>query len=172
MAAQDDFDTNFGLLIAYVLPGFTALQGLPVLGVSGGWGLAASGPGASLSQFLSGTVEATAVGLTVSTVRWLVVDTVHHWTGVRPPRWDFGELEGAVEAFQLLVQFHYRYYKFYANMVIALAWDYAAGGYALGWRSLVYWGLAGLFFLASRDALRRYYVRTGELLRPRQSTGV
>lgn len=67
-------------------------------------------------------------------------------------------------AFQLLIDSHYRYYKFYANMVIALACAYATRAYALGWYGLVYLLLAALFLLASRDALRKYYERAGHLL--------
>jgi hypothetical protein len=62
------------------------------------------------------------------------------------------------------VNIHYRYYKFYANTAVALAWAYAGGGYALGWRGLAYWLLAALFLLASRDALGKYYERAGRLL--------
>jgi hypothetical protein len=119
-----------------------------------------------VTAFLSGTVEAVAVGLTVSAVRWLLIDALHHRTGIRPPAWDFARLEKNVGAFEYLVQVHYRYYKFYANMVVALAWAFVAGGYAQGWRGLVYWLLAGLFLVASRDALTKYYERAGQLLRP------
>ncbi len=161
MSSRDDFDTNFGLLIAYVLPGFTALQGMPFLSSSTAWG---TGAGTSLTGFLSGAVEAVAAGLTISTVRWLVIDTIHHRTGLRAPAWDFARLEKNVAAFELLVQVHYRYYKFYANMVVALAWAYIAGGYALGWPGLAYWLLGALFFFASRDALQKYYGRAGRLL--------
>src|SRR5690349_516816 len=111
VASHDPSITNFGLFIAYVLPGFTALQGLPFpANHAAAWGTEG---GATLSGFLSGTVEAVAVGLTVSTVRWLVIDTVHHRTGLKPPAWDFARLERSVEAFELLVHIHYRYYKFY-----------------------------------------------------------
>ncbi len=112
------------------------------------------------------TVTALAAGLTASAVRWLVVDTVHHRTGVRPTAWDFARLGENVAAFEFLIQIHYRYYKFYANMVVALVWAYATDGYALGWRSVTYWLLAALFFLGSRDALRRYYDRASRLLTP------
>jgi hypothetical protein len=155
--------TNFGLFIAYVLPGFTAMHGTPFLpGPGAAWGTA--GPDPTITEFLSGTVEAVAAGLTVSTVRWLVVDTLHHRTGLKPPEWDFAALGSGVTAFEFLIQIHYQYYKFYANMVIALVWAYLAAGYALGWRGLAYWLLAALFFLASRDSLRKYYERTGRLL--------
>ncbi|AWM39165.1 hypothetical protein GobsT_25510 [Gemmata obscuriglobus] len=156
--------SNFGLFIGYVLPGFTALGGLPFLAGATGWGTAADGSDPSITEFLSGTVEAVATGLTVSTVRWLVVDTIHHRTGLRPPRWDFRVLDEAADAFELLIQIHYHYYKFYANMVVALVWAYLAGGYAYGWRGLWYGVLAALFFVASRDTLMKYYERSGRLL--------
>jgi hypothetical protein len=165
MTTQDGPLTNFGLLIAYVLPGFTALQGLPFLSPSrSGWGAADAETVPTLTSFLSGTTEAIAVGLIVSTVRWLVIDTLHHRTGLQPPKWDFAFLEKNVAAFEFLVDIHYRYYKFYANMVVALFWAYVSSGYALGLRGLIYWLLAALFFFASRDALGKYYRRAGQLL--------
>jgi hypothetical protein len=165
MGSQEGSVGNFGLFIAYVLPGFTALQGLPFLeGRATTWGTVESGAISTLPGFLSGAVAAIAAGLTVSTVRWLLLDTFHHRTGIHPPAWDFALLDKNVTAFEFLIQIHYRYYKFYANMVVALLWDYGSGGYALGWRGLVYLLLALLFFLASRDALRKYYDRAGRLL--------
>jgi hypothetical protein len=161
VANRENSISNFGLFIAYVLPGFTVIRGVPFIGASAGWGVEGD---PTLSGFLSGTVEAIAAGLTVSTVRWLLLDSLHHRTGLKPPAWDFALLEKNVDAFEYLVHIHYRYYKFYANMVVALVWAYAAGGYALGWRGVGYWLLVGLFFLGSRDALRKYYDRAGRLL--------
>jgi hypothetical protein len=154
---------SFGLLIAYVLPGFTALQGFPFLaGTASPWGVRA-GP-STLPSFLSGTVEAMAAGLTVSTVRWFLIDRLHHRTGLTPPQWDFALLEKSVAALEFLTQNHYSYYLFYSNMVVALVYAYATHCDSLGWRGLVYLALAVLFFLASRDALRRFYDRAGSLL--------
>jgi hypothetical protein len=165
VGSQEGFGTNFGLLIAYVLPGFTAIQGLPFLGGdSAPWGVMGGEASPTIPGFLSGTVAAIAAGLTVSTVRWLLIDTLHHRTGLRPPAWDFALLDKNVAALEFLIQHHYRYYKFYGNESVALVWAYITGGYALGWRGLVYWLLAVLFLLASRDALRRYYERGGRVL--------
>jgi hypothetical protein len=172
VAKEENSLTNFGLLIAYVLPGFTALQGFPVAShVSGGWGTAGADPNPSLTTFLSGTVEALAAGLTVSTVRWLLIDTIHHHTGIRCLAWDFALLEKRVAAFGYLIQIHYRYYKFYANMVVALVWAYATRDYALGRDGAVDLVLAVLFFFASRDALGKYYERAGKLLGPEPTAG-
>jgi hypothetical protein len=153
------------LLIGYVLPGFTAMQGLPMLSASQlVWATARADANPTLPGLLSGTVEAMAVGLTVSTIRWLLIDTLHHRTGLQPPAWDFALLEKNVSAFELLVHVHYRYYKFYANMVVALVWAYISRGADQGPRALVYWLLAALFLFASRDALGKYYARAGRLL--------
>jgi hypothetical protein len=163
MASHDLSATNFGLLIAYVIPGFLALNGLPGLsGSIGTWGIA--NPEMTVAGFLSETVEAVFAGLTVSSVRWLVLDTIHHRTGIKPPLWNFAALERSTPAFDLLIQIHYRYYKFYGNSVVALLWAFATSGYALGWKGLLYWILASLFFLGSRDSLHKYYERAGHLL--------
>lgn len=165
VATEESSLTNFGILIAYVLPGFTALQGFPLIAPTPSpWGAVASDPNPSLTTFLSGTVMALAAGLTVSAVRWLVIDSLHHGTGLGRPAYDFARLEKNVSAFEYVVQNHYRYYKFYANMVVALVWAYATRDYALGWRGLLYFPLAALFFAASRDTLRKCYERTWQLL--------
>lgn len=162
---------QFGLLIIYVIPGFTALQGLPspstVLSANA---LIGSGGEASLAGFLYITVEAITAGLIVSAVRWLVLDSLHHRTGVRRPSLDFSLLDRNVAAFELLVTGHYWFYQFYANMVVALAWAYCTLGDIRPGRAWIYGLLVGLFFVASRDALKKYYERVGGLLRPRENT--
>jgi len=59
-------------------------------------------------------------GLTVSTVRWMLIDTLHHLTGVPRPRWDFSLLQRHIDAYEALTENQYRYYQFYANMLTAL----------------------------------------------------
>jgi hypothetical protein len=165
VASEESSLTNFGLVIAYVLPGFTALQGFPLISASQtSWGTGGD-PNPTLTAFLSGTVMALAAGLTVSAVRWLLIDKIHHRTGLRPPARDFSQLDKNIAAYEYFGLIHYRYYKFYANMVVALVCAYATRDYALGWRGLLYLPLAVLFFVASRDSLRKYYDRTGSLLR-------
>lgn len=165
MAAQSITDSNFGLVISYLLPGYTALRGLPLFDSSHAiWHGAVGGTEASVTEFLSGGMEALFTGLTVSLLRWLLLDSLHHRTGIAPPRWDFAALERAAPAFELLLQSHYRYYKFYANMVIALFWSFATVQPLSGWKALGYFLLTALFFYGSRDALKKYYDRAGRLL--------
>lgn len=160
---------DFGLLIAYVLPGYAVLWSLSQLGVPMQSRLVIGGWAPTLAGFLYSTLAAVAAGLTVSAVRWLIVDTLHHRTGVPPPAWDFDQLGERAGAFEVLIDIHYKYYQFYANMLVSLVWVYGV------WRwthpavpSLVdaaFALLALVYFLGSRDALRKYYLRGGQLLR-------
>jgi hypothetical protein len=105
--------------------------------------------------------------------RWAIIDTIHHRTGVRVPHWDFSLLQERLDAYELLVELHYRYHQFFANMLIALVLAYVAYRSTLT-DSMKHWGPLDLgfvvvcvvLFLGSRDALRKYYQRAGELLTP------
>lgn len=105
-------------------------------------------------------------GLVVSTVRWMILDTVHGWTGIRRPEFDYARLEQNIRAFDLLVRHHYVYYKSNGNMLIAISFAYlgrriAVGFWAtpLNWIDVACFLLGSLLFLASRDNLRNYYRR-------------
>lgn len=158
-------DNTFGLFIAYVLPGFTAIHGLPLGSSSAaGWTTIFSTSTPSFVDLLIVVLQATTMGLVISTVRWLIVDTLHHRTGIVAPAWNVAKLGHGIAALELLIQIHYRYYKFYANTAVALSWSLAVGGWALGvWAIVGHVALMGLFLVASRDALRKYYERTSAL---------
>lgn len=163
--------TDFGLLIAYLLPGAIGLFGLGQIspGIETWLGTAAL-TSVTVGGFLMATLVAVGVGLLASTVRWLIVDPFHHRTGIKPPTWDFARLAERIEAYEYLIEVHYRYYQFYANSLVAMCFAYAA------WRSRAGYGLTPrlsdvalfavllLFVAASRDTLKKYYVRTGSLL--------
>lgn len=98
---------NFGLLIAYVIPGFVSLAAVgqysPVIS---GWLQASttSDNAATVGGFLYVTLASVGTGITVSTVRWAVIDSLHHWTGIRRPPWDDSKLQDKLEAYQALVE--------------------------------------------------------------------
>lgn len=168
----DVSDRNFGYLVAYVLPGFVvvAVIGLHSEAV-GSW---LSGPAidsVSVGGFLFATLASLAAGMVISALRWLVLDRIHHATGVHPPAWEFSDFQSKRAGFISLAENHYRYYQHYGNMLVALiavALDVRAVATGSGfpvWLVLI--GLAALGaleFVASRDALRKYYQRTGALL--------
>lgn len=161
---------NFGLLIAYVIPGFITLWGLSWCSESVSVWL--HGPGATGPSFggaLYVVIASIGCGLLVNAVRWATVDQVHHFTGLPHPDWDDSRLQRNLEAFDYLVEHHFRYYQFYGASLVATLVAYAAwraagpiesnGGAEFG-VSL----LAGVFLASSRDALRKYYSGTSLLL--------
>ncbi|MFV0445729.1 MAG: hypothetical protein ACK5Q5_19270 [Planctomycetaceae bacterium] len=164
-------NATFGPLIAYLVPGATAL-----------WGLSRFSPALralfetvpadapTLSGFLYLSVAAVATGMTVTALRWALVDVAHALTGLPSPHLDFSQLPGRVDAYLFLIDIHYRHYQFYANMAVALAIAYVchrittglfAGPVSIDLGFLV---LETVFLATSRDTLRKYYQRTEQLL--------
>jgi hypothetical protein len=170
--AKEASINDFGLLIAYVLPGFTALWGGTYLsGALRPWFGLTPADAPTVGGFLYLTIASVAAGLTVSTVRWLLIDTLHHRTGLPPPPRDFSRLGTNVLAFQAIVEDQYRYYQNASNMFLALGWVFVARRWALGFwdaplgpTDLGLLLLEVVFFLGSRDTLAKYYARTGQLL--------
>ena len=169
---KDITSKNFGLLIAYIIPGIVVLRGLEDVLTSFGLRLSAPGQpvdGAAIATvtvggFLNETLLALAVGMTVSTLRWVVVDTAHHFTGINRPLWDDSKLQANLQAFDALVENHYRYYQFYSNMFVGLLVIYAARPPQSVALNILFVVLLIVFFAASRDALTKYYRRAVLLL--------
>jgi hypothetical protein len=166
---------DFGLLIAFVLPGFTVLWGTAfVSGAFEPWlDIQAATP--TVGGFLFATLASVAAGLAVSTIRWLTVDRLHHLTGVRRPARDFSQLSANVDAFGVLVEGHYKYYLHAANMFVAVAFVFGARQLAhstvgphFDWIDIALIGLMLLYFLGSRDSLKQYYAKTEALLGTRK----
>lgn len=171
---MDIFNTrNFGLLIAYVLPGFVILLGAGsmsdavrvwLVGVS-----TASTSGPTVGSVLYVGLASIGSGMTASVVRWALVDTTHHLTGLVRPSLDESRLTERLDAFDYLVEQHYRYYQFYGNSLVALAAAYTmwrcsphAATVELGWVEALLLMISAVFAAGSRDALRKYY--TGSIL--------
>ena len=165
-------DKNFGIIIAYVLPGFVALWGVSYSSATvESWIRAPQQGSPTVAGFCYVTLASLAAGLTVSAVRWALVDSLHHATGIVPPAWKFAKLDDRLQGFLILVENHYRYYQFYANMLVAVA--FASGCDVFSGNKdavLSMWAIVGLvfiqsvFFAGSRDALRKYYSRAERLL--------
>src|SRR5712691_7153785 len=90
---MDFLNRHFGLVIAYLLPGFVALAGFaPLVPMVGGW-LDAGNQTASLGAPLYALLAATAAGMVVSCFRWLVIDRIHAVTGLGGPAFNARALE-------------------------------------------------------------------------------
>jgi len=159
---------NFGLLIAYVLPGVVGLAAVSRYSeaVRSWFGLPpASAP--TVGGFLYVTLASVGAGMTISIVRWLLLDWLHHRTGVPRPDWDFSRLQRNLSAFYAIVENHYRYYQCYGNMLIALgivaATQLRPGVDTVLPQPLIL-AAAGLLYVGSRDALQKYYSRASALM--------
>lgn len=164
-------DKNFGIVIAYLTPGFVVLWGCSYFSETARAWLVPAGHGgeATLGSFLFALLASLSLGLLISAARWAVIDTLHHMTGVPRPELNFSVLHEKLESFLAIVEANYRFYQFYANMAIALPlaalckWkaegDYGtAGVWIMGTLS------EGILLAGSRDSLSRYYRRAAALL--------
>lgn len=164
---------NFGILIAYLLPGSVALWGASYhVEAVRPWFQASPGDAPSIGGFLFATLASTSLGMVVSALRWALVDTVLSRLGVRPPRWNFELFAERLAAYEFLIAHHYRYYQFYANMLVALAIAYASrilAGVAWGRTEASiaagFVTIEAVLCAGSWDTLTKYYARTDALLR-------
>lgn len=153
-------NTNFGPLVAYLVPGATVLLGFsPFSSVLQNWFASTPVNAPTLGGFLFLTVSSLAVGMTVNAVRWAIVDTLHAWTGLSQPPLDFSRLGPNVAAYNLLIEIHYWHYQFHANELVATALAYVCyrihvGLFApWGWADVGIVVLEVIFYITSRDTL-------------------
>jgi len=165
---------NFGVIIAFLLPGFLLLWGLSLSFDNLAHWLAANSTeeAPAIGEFLYATLASLALGLLISAFRWAIIDTLLRWLGVKDPGLNFANLKekDRYEAFSGAVEAHYRYYQYYSNTLIAIAFalffDVVFGGLR---PSPLIWVSVGLtvlvLFFASRDTLTKYYKRADAILK-------
>jgi len=163
---------NFGIVIAYLLPGFVILCGLGFLSDAvATWLLGAGRQEPTIGGFLYVTIASLAAGMLANAFRWALIDALHFITGLQRPNWNDAVLAEKLDAFERLVEDHYRYYQFYGNLLIAIlaafgCWRASTMGdvVPLGPPEIGVALVIAVLFAGSRDALRRYYRRTAFLL--------
>ena len=168
---RDVSNDNFGPIIAYLVPGVVVLLGFSQFSSTlRTWFAAAPSVQPTIGGFLYVTIASIAVGMTVSAVRWAIVDTLHSCTGLTLPRLDFSRLGQNVTAYQLLIDIHYQHYQYYANMFVATAVAFVCYRVKLvivlqiGWPDVAFVLLEFVFLMTSRDTLKKYYSRSEQLL--------
>ena len=167
---RDVTTSNFGLLIAFVLPGFVLLWGMaPYSATVADWIALTTSDAPTVGGFLYVTLASVGLGQLVSTLRWLLIDSLHHRTGITPPEWSFHQLRSkdVSAAFERFVEDHYRFYQFHANGLVSLtlasvAW-WTANGFSLASFTVVLL-CDGLLYVGSRDTMTRYYRRVEGVL--------
>lgn len=163
---------GFGLLIAYVLPGFTLLASLafvfPPLEL---WLLGPTTESPAVGGVLYTTAASILLGKLINVIRWATLDRIFAITGIRQPAWNEALLQERLPAFEALVENHRRYHEFYGNMAIALPLALLAVRSSpvssilpFGPTELFVLLMEGVLIAGSRDALRRYFRRTQALL--------
>lgn len=173
-AMGDVSSHNFGLLIAYIVPGFVVLLGISCHSETVRLWLGAD-PSANqtIGGFLHSTVAAVGAGMLINAVRWHTVDLLHHLTGVPKKNWDYSQLPERIDAFRFLVGNQFRYYEFYSNTFVASAIAFTA--WAITQKSVPAWlvicFLSGEIVLwsASRRTLSHYLCRTESFLRSNET---
>ena len=109
-------EKNFGVIIAFLLPGFLFLWGLSFSYDEVTNWLATSSDSASpaIGGFLYSTLASLALGLLISAVRWLIIDHLLWLIGIRDPGINFKNLSNKdkYSAFLGVVENHYRYYQY------------------------------------------------------------
>lgn len=170
---KDISNRNFGLLIAHIVPGFIALWGLQDVSPTVRLWMSAASTASDLPTvggFLYVTLASVALGMTVGAIRWCLIDWAHHHTGLPRPAWDDSRLQANLEAFDLIVEHHYRYYQFHANTIVSLIVVYVAHRWSYGFdhfdgvRETAILLLSAVFWATSRSNLHRYYTRVTALM--------
>jgi hypothetical protein len=169
---KDVSDKNFGVIIAFLLPGFLFLWGLSYSSTDIATWLARSTAdhAPTVGGFLYATLASLAIGLLISAVRWLVIDHIHEWTGVPYPDLNFTNLKDKdrYAAFVGAVENHFRYYQYYSNTLISAICAFICYLCTKGNPSLKIWvatiAITIALFLGSRDALKKYYDRAKAIL--------
>ncbi|MGA2958324.1 MAG: hypothetical protein ABSF48_21680 [Thermodesulfobacteriota bacterium] len=171
---KDVSERNFGVIIAFLLPGFLFIWGISYSSNDVALWLAKAGgkDSPTIAGFLYATLASLSLGLLISAVRWLFIDyIIHHWTKVKQPAMEFANLKekDRFAAFQGAVENHYRYYQYYANTLVAIV--VAFGIYVYVSESRPPWKIwavliliTGALFLGSRDSLKKYYERASKIL--------
>lgn len=169
---------GFGLLIAYVLPGFTLLLGLATVSETLRlWLFGSCGASLAVGGVLYVTAASITLGMIINVARWLMLDTLHGVTGIPRPTWNFALLTTHLASFDRLVDDHFRFYQFYSNMLLASVPAFAIwrasdapSGLPAPLPEIALLLLCIALVAASRDALRKYYDRTSILLHQIEET--
>ena len=168
---KDITEKNFGVIIAFLIPGFMLLWGLSYSSdeISKWFAQSGAADAPTVGGFLYATLASLALGLLVSAVRWLIVDRLLHSVSDLPEI-DFEKLKNkdTFTAFEGVVENHYRYYQYYSNTLVAVIISFLT--YLIEAKEKPsLWGWAGVVFviiallLASNDCLKKYHQRAAKI---------
>lgn len=169
---------NFGIIIAFLAPGFILLCGASYhVRMIQEWLKAGETGAPTVGGFLYVTLGSIAAGVAVSAFRWLMLDFILCTIfKCKDQELNFKHLSGKQDAFNLINEHHYRYYQYYANMLIAILITYISRFIARCFQSQDLLNQREIFFFAviliievvlgigSWDARRKFYERAKVIL--------
>lgn len=158
---------NFGIAIAFFAPGAVLLWALtPYSADLQRWFGLATNSEITVGAFLFVFLGSLALGVFVSGARWALVDKLMTWTGIERPEFRLENLRDpdVLVAYDRVTEMYYRYYQFYANLLVAALMAYGLWLGRMGdppWRQeATSVGLAVasvLLWLSARDTRRNYF---------------
>ena len=169
MDNMDKLGLNFGLVIAYMIPGFSATYALA--SHVGTIDALLGGPGRvpSTASVVPLLLIAVAIGIVINAISWVVIRPVIHRCGVR-------EESGLVNKklsnedrlrYDQIVEATFRYHQFYSNMLVAVV--LLGPMWLLSPRQSIILRIASflltvmVLFLAARNALQQFYTGLSKL---------
>jgi hypothetical protein len=122
---KDVSDKSFGVVIAFLLPGFVLLWGLSYSSpqVESWLQIASAEKGPAIGGFLYATLASLALGLLVSAARQIVLDQLLYSTGIdriADGNWAKLKDKDVFVAFNGAIENQYRYYQYYGNTLVAI----------------------------------------------------
>lgn len=167
---------TLGVLIAYILPGFTILWGAswhsPLIRT---WLEAPPENSPTVAGFLFVTIASLGLGIFSNLIRGLLLDPLHHYTGIRKHDRTYTPLQKNLAAIEFIVTNQFRFYQFAGNMFLAVLCYYVAAETSdpgVSWKGMVLLIIVeAILWFGSRRHLRTYYQRLEEVLCPSPSAG-
>lgn len=156
---------QFGLVIAYLIPGFLGVYALAwrvevIQALLGGADKVPKG-----EAIVPLVLIALATGVVINAIAWALVRPLIALSGVRRPRnLDYTKLRADdLPVYNAIVENNFRYHQFYVNMwiavlVLAPVWLRAPVSSNLA-RNISFFVVLVILFLAARDSLDRAYRR-------------
>ncbi len=165
---------QFGVLIAFLLPGFIFLwivsQSSPLIA---SWFANAQQESVTAAKFLFVFVASLCIGLIVSAIRCALIDSLLKLIGLKPPEDGLYSALSDPEkykAFQGAVENHYRYYQYYSNSLVAILAAIllnfiSKSDCAKTWYIIGVSGVCIVLLWGARDALSKHYKKITEILK-------
>lgn len=140
---------SFGIVIAFLVPGFVSLWGASYHSATlREWFTAGKGGAPTVGGFLYVTLASIAAGVAVSGLRWFLIDVIWCWVWkAQKDEFEFKNLPGREDAFIFINENHYRYYLYYANMLIASLITYGSRFCSRYFEKQELWNKRETFFL-------------------------